>query len=746
MPGAPVTWLNQFTVNLTTTNDQSDPEIVQLANGNILVSWTSNDPTAPGNPAGPDILGQIFDPMGNRIGGEIRLNNDSIIDDEFNADLAALPDGGFIMVYTDLQGGGTRVRMEVYDADGTQRFGEGGIVRDLGVGINVVNPHVAVSSSTSALVAYQIDTGGGFGISFKIFNPSTNTFSAELPLMTGTNMRDPDVEVLSNGNYVITATQGTVGDNSISYRIVNATGGNVLAHTTVTGTAGDGFNDNEASVTALAGGGFVISFTDRDASDSDVAYRVYNAAGTQTGNGFVNGSGSITNNNNESVVSGLSDGTFVIVYDNDEAGVMTADHFDATGSFLGTFNFAGGDTEPAIRDLGDGRFVVSWEPNAGGDIFMEILDTRDFVNNPAVYSPDSQQIGTIFDDVFTADFSADQVFGHNGNDTITEAGSVKEYYGGNGNDTLRVISPINSDRHDGGSGNDTIDWSLASPSVSGATFNLGAGTATLGLATEIMVGFENLTGTNNNDDIVGTAGNNVLTALGGNDTINGGAGADTMFGGAGDDIYIVAAAGDSTIENAGQGTDTVRSYINWTLGANVERLELQGAGNLNGTGNALNNTLVGNSGNNSLNGADGNDFISAGAGNDTLVGGAGNDTLIGAAGSDILNGGTGNDRFDFDLVSHSPAGPALRDSIVGGFSHGFDRIDLATIDANALAGGNQAFSFIGAAAFSGVAGQLRYSTFGGNVFIDADVNGDSTADMQIFVASTNFMTGTDFIL
>jgi Ca2+-binding RTX toxin-like protein len=173
---------------------------------------------------------------------------------------------------------------------------------------------------------------------------------------------------------------------------------------------------------------------------------------------------------------------------------------------------------------------------------------------------------------------------------------------------------------------------------------------------------------------------------------------------------------------------------------------LKGTGNLNGTGNALNNTLVGNSGANSLSGGDGNDFMVGGAGNDTLNGGDGNDTLIGGAGSDILNGGAGNDRFDFDAVSDSPAGPALRDSILGGFTHGFDRIDLSTIDANTLVGGNQAFSFIGSAAFSGVAGQLRYSNFSGNVIIDADVNGDSVADMQILVAGTNFMTGTDFIL
>jgi len=219
-----------------------------------------------------------------------------------------------------------------------------------------------------------------------------------------------------------------------------------------------------------------------------------------------------------------------------------------------------------------------------------------------------------------------------------------------------------------------------------------------------------------------------------------------MVGGAGNDIFIVGAVGDSTIENVGGGTDTVRSYINWTLAANVERLELQGSSNLNGAGNSLNNTLVGNSGANSLGGGDGNDYITGGAGNDTLNGGAGNDTLIGGAGRDILIGGAGNDTFDFNLVSESPAGPASRDSINGGFSHGSDRIDLATIDANTLVGGNQAFSFIGSAAFTGVAGQLRYTNYSGNVIIDADVNGDSTADMQILVAGASFMTGTDFVL
>ena len=93
MPLTPETWLNQFTVNLTVADDQSDPEILQLANGNILVSWTSSNNSGVGSDSGLDVIGQIFDPLGNRIGGEIQLNNSFFFDDEQNMELAALPGG-----------------------------------------------------------------------------------------------------------------------------------------------------------------------------------------------------------------------------------------------------------------------------------------------------------------------------------------------------------------------------------------------------------------------------------------------------------------------------------------------------------------------------------------------------------------------------------------------------------------------------------------------------------------------------
>ena len=146
-----------------------------------------------------------------------------------------------------------------------------------------------------------------------------------------------------------------------------------------------------------------------------------------------------------------------------------------------------------------------------------------------------------------------------------------------------------------------------------------------------------------NDTLYGGAGNDTLYGGDGNDYLDGGDGADSMVGGRGNDIYIVDSNGGWIIEYPNEGIDTVRSYIDFPLGGNLENLELLGSANLNGYGDAQANSITGNSGNNILEGGKGNDTLMGEAGNDTLMGGGGNDTLLGGAGKDWLNGGEGAD-------------------------------------------------------------------------------------------------------
>ena len=58
-----------------------------------------------------------------------------------------------------------------------------------------------------------------------------------------------------------------------------------------------------------------------------------------------------------------------------------------------------------------------------------------------------------------------------------------------------------------------------------------------------------------------------------------------MVGGLGDDIYFVDNALDQAIELSGEGTDLVVTSVDFTLGENIENLQLANATNTSGTGN-----------------------------------------------------------------------------------------------------------------------------------------------------------------
>lgn len=118
---------------------------------------------------------------------------------------------------------------------------------------------------------------------------------------------------------------------------------------------------------------------------------------------------------------------------------------------------------------------------------------------------------------------------------------------------------------------------------------------------------------------IGNSLDNALTGNAGNNLLDGAEGADVLKGGKGNDIYGVDNPGDTVVENADQGVDTVRASIDYSLGDDLENLELLGTLDLKGTGNSLANALMGNAGNNLLDGSGGADRYWGGRGNDTFI-------------------------------------------------------------------------------------------------------------------------------
>jgi Ca2+-binding RTX toxin-like protein len=124
------------------------------------------------------------------------------------------------------------------------------------------------------------------------------------------------------------------------------------------------------------------------------------------------------------------------------------------------------------------------------------------------------------------------------------------------------------------------------------------------------------------------------------------------------------------------------------------------------------------------------DAITGTAGGELLMGTTSNDLFVLAGGLDTVIGGAGLDRFVFGPATLGAA--AAQAVVLADLDRSLGEvIDLRPIDAIAATLANDAFSFIGGAAFSGLAGQLRWADLGSERLIQGDVNGDKVADLTI---------------
>lgn len=365
---------------------------------------------------------------------------------------------------------------------------------------------------------------------------------------------------------------------------------------------------------------------------------------------------------------------------------------------------------------------------AGGSIASVGLSsgTDMFRNHAGAHVVGSVDLGLGFDTLINeGDIGAGVTMG-DGADTLVNSGSINgdiDTGAANDVDTVTNTGIITGNLSTGG-GNDVVDTTLGT--ILG-NVNLGTGL----------------------DVYTGGAGTDRVNGGGSNDDIDLGAGNDVYFGGGND--------GNDVIEG-GDGIDTFNASA-YTIAVSIDLAGALGTGTQLGTdtitgfenivGGKAGDTLSGDEGANRIDGYLGNDTIDGAGGDDRLIGGTGSDVIIGGGGRDTLTGGSAAgsaeaDVFKFNAVSDSGPTAATRD-VITDFADGSDDIDLSAIDGNAAVVGS-AFSFIGTAAFSHTAGELRYQQFTGYALVSGDVDGDGRADLTIRLNGTHALTAGDFLL
>ncbi|HIJ43903.1 MAG: calcium-binding protein [Rhodospirillales bacterium] len=164
------------------------------------------------------------------------------------------------------------------------------------------------------------------------------------------------------------------------------------------------------------------------------------------------------------------------------------------------------------------------------------------ITDATAETADMFMAGTIGNDTITGGDGDDLIFGNEGDDNLTGGLGDDWFRGGGGNDTI--------DGGDNGAEVDTVSYFDADGAV---TVDLGIQDGTTsqpvggGMGDDILIGIENIEGSDFDDIFIGDAAANFIDGDYGNDTITGGAGNDTLTGGGGSDTFIYQ-SGDSGVD------------------------------------------------------------------------------------------------------------------------------------------------------------------------------------------------------
>ena len=370
----------EFRVNSTMNNAQLDPSVAALSDGGFVVTWNSLDQDG----SNWGVYGQRYDNTGAADGPEFRVNTETLGDQRYSS-VTALPDGGFVVTWNSSgqDGSDWGVYGQRYDENGAPDGGEF-LVNTTTAGAQLY-PDVAALPDGGFVVVWNSSDGSGRGVFGQRYDDTGAPDGGQFPVNTITagSQLYPSVAALTDGGFVVTWMSADASASGVFGRLYDNTGAPVGIEFQVnTHTPSD---QGYGAVAALADGGFLVTWSSRDQDSSDwgIFARRYDDTGAPDGGEFQVNTTWVGSQQYASV-TGLSDGGFVITWNSwgqDGSGWgQYGQRYDADGNPVGTEylinettfgtqysdNFLGGDS---VAQLSSGDLVSTWRgaPIVSGD-------------------------------------------------------------------------------------------------------------------------------------------------------------------------------------------------------------------------------------------------------------------------------------------------------------------------------------------------------------------------------------------
>ncbi|PSB08387.1 hypothetical protein C7B62_16995, partial [Pleurocapsa sp. CCALA 161] len=499
------------------------------------------------------------------------------------------------------------------------------------------NITIAYDAATSKLTLSGTDTIANYEQVLKSVTYTNNAVSA--------NLTPRSIEFVVNDGAGFN-NLSPVATTTLTLNVnLNGTSGNDTlvggaGNDSLSGLAGNDSLDGKAGKDTLNGGSGIDTLVGDTGND---LYTVDTTTDT------------ITENVNEGTDAISSSVTYTLGANLDNLTLTGTSAINGTGNTLNNV-LTGNGASNTLSDgtgndsLNGGAGIDSLIGGVGNDLYTVDTTTDTITENlnegtDTISSSVTYTLGANVENFTLTGTSAINGIGNSLNNAITGNSANNQLDSSTGDDTLS--GGVGSDTMTGDTGNDTYVVDNAGDVINEtSTTATEIDTVNTSVSRTLGANLENLTLTGTSAiNGAGNMLNNTITGNSANNILNGAAGIDTMTGDTGNDTYVVDSTSDVVSETSTTVTeiDTVNASVTKTLGDNLENLTLTGTSAINGTGNALNNTITGNPANNQLDG---------GLGNDTMTGGTGNDTYVVDAAGDVVNE-TSTTATEIDTVNAS---------------------------------------------------------------------------------------------
>jgi hypothetical protein len=297
---------DEFLVNTATAQDQYAHKMTALSNGGFVVTWQDESQGvggATGDTSSSAVKAQVFDAAGTPVGSEILVNTVTHLDQQV-PEITALANGEFVVTWRDGSQGFTSsgnlqsdydVRAQVFDASGAH-VGSEILVNTATFGVQEDQKITALAGGGFVVTweSGNVDTAGdgsGAGIKAQVFDASGAHVGSEILVNTATagNQAAPEITALSNGDFVVTWDDGSMGvggatgdtdSSAIKAQVFDASGarigGEILVNTDTAGA------QQFANVIALPGGKFAVSWTSGDGDSIGVKTQIFSVTDGST--------------------------------------------------------------------------------------------------------------------------------------------------------------------------------------------------------------------------------------------------------------------------------------------------------------------------------------------------------------------------------------------------------------------------------------------------------------------------------